>query len=87
MWIDVFSEKWICFGCNGLALKHGPFCHHACSYTKKDNDHFNNNDINIAIAKFISCKDLVWLSANKVIQTFGAFPILLEVYLQNTPSL
>jgi len=36
MWIDVLSEKWICFGCNGLALKRAPFCHHACSYTKRE---------------------------------------------------
>jgi len=52
-------------GCNAAALNHVPFCHHARNYTKRENDGFNNNDIQFVVSRFISCDDLVWLTADK----------------------
>jgi len=33
-WVDVLGFTWVCFGCNAMAFKHAPFCHHTCSYMK-----------------------------------------------------
>jgi len=64
-WVDVFGISWICFGCQGLPVKHTPFCHSAQSYSKCKMEHFNSANLNSAVPKHITHEELVNLSSNE----------------------
>jgi len=85
-WVDVIGFKWLCFGCNATAFKHAPFCHHSCSYTKREGERNEGKDLNKTVEKFISRNDLVFLSTdetrfnNRKRTNFSMFREQLEKY-------
>jgi len=55
--------------------------HTVHSHTKRENDCFNNNDIQFVVSRFISHDDLVCLSANEQNSTKDMDQIIIHIQI------